>query len=91
MNAYIIKYLLLVLTAPLWLPFAKALWEEFNDAMREDGGLWGDDPSAVERERIRAEIANEPPRLLNEPIAHARSHAGDGQATAGPGRARRGF
>lgn len=71
-NISLLKYLLILLTAPFWFPFAKALWDEFNDALRVDGGLFGDTPSRTERERIEREIAQEPPKLVSETLAHAR-------------------
>ncbi len=66
----ILKYIVLIASAPLWLPFAKALWEELNDAFRPDGGLFGPEPTQRRREEILAEIAREEPRLVHEPLAH---------------------
>lgn len=71
-NVSLLKYLLILISAPFWFPFAKALWDEFNDALRLDGGLFGDAPSRTERERIQREIAQEPPKLVSETLAHAR-------------------
>ena len=71
-NISLLKYLLILASSPFWFPFAKALWDEFNDALRLDGGLFGDPPSRTERERIEREIAKEPPRLVSETLAHAR-------------------
>jgi len=66
----ILKYIVLIVSAPLWLPFAKALWEELNDAFRPDGGLFGPEPTQRRRAEILAEIAREEPRLVHEPLAH---------------------
>lgn len=100
MNLALIKYLLILTTAPLWFPFAKALWEEFTAALRLDGGLFGDSPSRRQRELIEEEIAREEPRIVNETLAHARERRrgrrGDdppsgyrGYSDAGSGRTRR--
>ena len=70
MTTDILKYIVLILSAPLWMPFARALWEELNDALRPDGGLFGPEPTQRKREEILAEIAREEPRLVHEPLAH---------------------
>jgi len=79
MNLFIIKLILLMASSPIWLPFMKALWEELNDAMRPDGGLFGDPPGAAKRAEIEREIERERPRLVHETIAHwnARRDRGD--------------
>ncbi|MBL8800860.1 MAG: hypothetical protein JNN27_02615 [Planctomycetes bacterium] len=58
LNSEPVKYALLLLTLPFWLPFAKALWTEFNDSLRDEGGLLGAAPTpeelaAIERTRGR--------------------------------------
>lgn len=63
----VVKYLLLILSAPLWLPFAKALWGEFLKDMRPDGGLVGPIPSPVERQEIERRISREFPSQVHEP------------------------
>ncbi len=70
MSTDVLKYIVLIVSAPLWLPFAKALWEELNDALRPDGGLFGPEPTQRKREEILDEIAREEPRLVHEPLAH---------------------
>ena len=100
MNLTLIKYLLVMATAPIWFPFVKALWEEFRDAMRVDGGVFGDAPSRRHRDLIEEQIAREEPRVVNETLAHARERRRGrraeeppsgyrGYADAGSGRARR--
>lgn len=69
-NSEPVKYLVVALTSPFWWPFVKALYEEFNDALREEGGLFGDKPNAQELERIRrAEHLED--SLVNEPKVDA--------------------
>ena len=84
MNLAIVKYLILLLTMPWWLPFMKALWQELNDALREQGGLFGDEPSATKLAEIRREIAMEEERVINEPIAHARAQRESSEGTYAP-------
>jgi hypothetical protein len=55
LNSEPVKYTLLALTAPVWLPFAKALWREINDALRDEGGLLGATPTAAELAQIERE------------------------------------
>ncbi len=55
LNSEPVKYLLLAVTSPLWMPFFRALYEEFNNSILDEGGLFGDPPSPEEAERIRRE------------------------------------
>ena len=86
-NAAIIKYTLLLVTAPIWVPFVKALWQELNDALREEGGVFGKELSRDQLDEIRREIEDEEERLVNEPLAHLRARE---QAPGAGGGARRG-
>lgn len=63
----ILKWAILLGSAPVWWPFLKTLWRDFNDALREDGGLYGSPPSALEIERIREERASRPESFHSEP------------------------
>ncbi len=49
LNTELFKYVLLVVTVPFWLPFVRAIWEDFNQALRDEGGLLGYGPPAAER------------------------------------------
>ncbi|MFT4542222.1 MAG: hypothetical protein ACI835_004689 [Planctomycetota bacterium] len=69
MNKDLLKITIVLASMPVWLPFAKALWEEFRDAMRGDGGFDGPTPSPAKRKEIEAEIALEEPRIVDEPLA----------------------
>jgi len=63
----LVKGLLVLVTSPLWYPLVKAVWEEFNEAMAEEGGLFGRHPTARELEDVRRERASRPDPLVSEP------------------------
>lgn len=67
LDKLILKALLVILTAPAWYPFLKAVWEEFNQAMAEDGGLFGRLPTPRELEQIEREKLGKPDPLVHEP------------------------
>ena len=60
-----LKYIVILATAPIWLPFAKELWGEFLHAMRADGGLVKPPPGPVERKRIAEELQQEELRVVH--------------------------
>lgn len=68
LNKEILRWVLMIGAMPIWLPFIVTLWNDFNDALREDGGLLGDAPSPRELEIIRREKAQKPDLMVNEPI-----------------------
>lgn len=70
LNKDLLRWVLLIGTAPVWWPFLRTLWRDFNDALREEGGLFGRRPSARELERIQQERSQSPPTLTHEPWAH---------------------
>jgi hypothetical protein len=53
---------------PIWVPFIRILWRDFNRALRDEGGLIGVAPRGQEAERLRAEKALDRDRLTSEPI-----------------------
>lgn len=62
------RLLIMLLTAPLWLPIGRALWEEVNWMLRDEGGVFGPIPSERERaELLEIEATSEDP-LVEEPI-----------------------
>ncbi len=67
-NKEILRWVILIGATPIWLPFLLNLWRDFNDALREDGGLLGGTPSPRELERIRREKEKRPDILVSEPI-----------------------
>lgn len=42
------KLLGILLLSPLWWPVAKALWRDAEDALRDEGGVFGRTPTARE-------------------------------------------
>jgi hypothetical protein len=71
LNKNLIRYGLLIAAMPIWWPFVKTLWRDFNSALREEGGLFGTPPSGRELEEIRREKAKEPEQLVSEPWVKA--------------------
>jgi hypothetical protein len=63
----ILRWVLLFGATPLWLPFLRALWRDFNHALRADGGLIGSPPGPVELERMQREKSEYPDPLRSEP------------------------
>lgn len=61
-----VKYAILLLATPLWLPFAKALWQEFNEILAEEGGLLGRPPDEEELREIRGKKARRESALVRE-------------------------
>ena len=68
LNKEILRWVILIGALPIWLPFIVTLWNDFNEALREEGGLLGDPPTPRELEIIRLEKARKPDLLTNEPI-----------------------
>lgn len=66
-NRDLIRYLILIGSAPIWWPVAKMLWRDFNGALREEGGLLGSQPSPREVDAILAEKKGQPETLVSEP------------------------
>jgi hypothetical protein len=67
-NREILRWVILIGAAPIWWPFLRMIWADFNDALREDGGLFGKPPSPRELERLRRERANQPDPFWSEPL-----------------------
>jgi hypothetical protein len=66
----LLKYTVILMSSPIWLPFIKELWSEFSLAMREDGGLIGAKPTPRERQKILDQLAREPLRQVHVPKGH---------------------
>lgn len=65
LNTEPVKYAIIALSAPVWLPFARALWREFNDSLRDEGGVFGHAPTAAELAAIERERGRFHTSLLN--------------------------
>ena len=66
LNRDILRWLLIFGSAPVWWPFLRTLWRDFNAALEEDGGLFGRAPTGRELERVRRARAARPSTLLSE-------------------------
>ncbi len=51
----VIKLTFIAFLSPLWWPVAKALWRDAQDALREEGGIFGRVPTVRELARLEAE------------------------------------
>lgn len=51
----ILRYVILLAAAPIWVPFLRMLWRDFNEALRPEGGLLGHALSPREKERLERE------------------------------------
>jgi len=65
-----LKWGLVLAAWPIWAPFAKALWKEFQRAMRPEGGLTGPVPSKGQRQLIEEQVAQEELSQVHESLAH---------------------
>ena len=63
-----LRYLILLLTAPLWLPVVKSLWEEVNWMLRDEGGVFGQLPNERERSELEGPLSSADDPLVEEPI-----------------------
>ena len=41
MTGEALRYLVVLLAAPLWYPFMKAIWREMNRSLADEGGILG--------------------------------------------------
>ena len=62
------RFLILLLTAPLWLPVARALWEEVNWMLRDEGGVFGQLPNERERVELQKPTTSAEDPLVEDPI-----------------------
>ncbi len=64
----ILKYILLICLAPIWLPFLKELWGEFSLAMRSEGGIFKAPPGPIAKRKLAEELAGEELRQVSEEL-----------------------
>jgi hypothetical protein len=86
--------MILALTAPLWIPYFKALWHTLNDGLREEGGLLGRPPTAEQLLEMEQKFGPAAATLISVPkdgpvVAGGRPIATSARA-AGPARERGG-
>lgn len=66
LNSEPVKYAVIVLTTPVWLPFLRALWKELNDSLRDEGGILGFAPSRRELDKINRREGRHDTPLISE-------------------------
>jgi hypothetical protein len=66
LNTEFTKYTILIVSAPLWWPFLRELYKEFNDILAEEGGLLGRKPTEKELAQIRRRRAISEATLVRE-------------------------
>jgi len=66
LNALLFKFILIAATSPAWYPFLKAVWQEFNQAMADEGGVFGRAPTPREMEDLRREQLEREDPLVHE-------------------------
>jgi hypothetical protein len=71
-NKDVLRWVILLGAAPIWIPFLFTLWRDFNHALRMDGGLLGSPPTGRELEAVKRELAERPEVLVSEPIVRER-------------------
>ena len=85
----LVKIAFLLVTAPIWVPFIKAIRLELRALFELDGGVMGELPTASKRAEIEAEVARRPPVMVHEWIAHRRAasqvQGPSGGPSKGPG------
>ncbi|MBK7642101.1 MAG: hypothetical protein IPJ19_03480 [Planctomycetes bacterium] len=83
LNTELLRWILLVGAAPIWWPFLRTLWRDFDDTLADEGGVFGRPPGPREMERIRARRAQNPDPLVSEPWVR-RDEAQPRKAQAAP-------
>jgi hypothetical protein len=84
-NKDLIRWVLLIGASPIWLPFLRHLWRDFNHALRDEGGLIGAPPRGQTAERLRAEKRFDRDRLTSEPILGPKDRVTRRMKTPAPG------
>ena len=67
LNSEPVKYAIVALAAPLWIPFTKALWHTLNDGLREEGGLLGQPPTEEQLAELEQRFGPAAASLINVP------------------------
>lgn len=81
LNSEPVKYGLVILLAPYWIPFFKALWHSLNDSLREEGGLFGRAPTPEQMRDIERrhgftadDLSSTPKRFAGDEARAQRAH-----------------
>lgn len=79
LNSEPVKYVVIALSAPVWMPFARALWKELNDSLRPEGGVLGLAPSEKELEALNKSEGQHDTPLVSETWAEHETGSGPRQ------------
>lgn len=71
LNKDLLRWLILIGAIPIWWPFLRTLWKDFNEALKDEGGLFGSTPTQRELDEIREGRAGAPENLVSEPWVRA--------------------
>ncbi len=83
LNSEPVKYALIALATPIWLPFLRALWKELNDSLRDEGGVLGMPPSKKELAKMDRELGAHENTMLS--VTWAEHSAANERRRANPG------
>ncbi len=89
LDKLLLKGLLVLVTAPAWYPFLKAVWEELNEAMADEGGLLGRLPTAHELQELERESVGKPDALIHEPWPTEKDRMAGRRQMRGPAEGKR--
>ncbi|MBL8858425.1 MAG: hypothetical protein JNL28_07980 [Planctomycetes bacterium] len=67
-NKEVLRWVLLIGAIPIWVPFLRTLWRDFNHSLRDEGGLIGVPPRGHAAEVLREEKKRDAGSLVSEPI-----------------------
>lgn len=85
-NTEFARYIVIALAAPFWIPFVGKVWREVENALREEGGVFGRAPTHDQLVEIRRQKQFEEDPLINEPfvrgMARPTQQKGSTQASA---------
>jgi hypothetical protein len=74
----LLRWILLIGAAPIWWPFLRTVWRDIDEALAEEGGVFGRAPGPRELERIRRRKAEQPDPLHSEPWVRPDAPSGSG-------------
>ncbi len=67
LDSELLRWLLVVLAAPIWWPFLRTVWRDIDEALAEEGGIFGREPGPRDIQRIQERKATRPDPLHSEP------------------------
>lgn len=65
----LLRWILFIGAAPIWWPFLRTVWRDIDEALAEEGGMFGRAPTGRELEEIQRRKAARPDPLHSEPWA----------------------